>query len=185
MASEVLETIERNASKLREVIESVTAAISADAPSSAEPTWCRLEPVLKGVVHTHHPDAEILIDPDLTANIDEAVLGRVLGRILENAVRFAPGPLSVEARLTTDELLISIIDRGPGVPVTERARVFNNFTQLDPSATRQKGGTGTGLYLARQEISSHGGRVWVEETPGGGATFLVAVPQRQQVPPGT
>jgi signal transduction histidine kinase len=67
-----------------------------------------------------------------------------------------------------------VADHGPGVPADQRERIFDEFARVDarPDAT----GTGLGLAIVRALVGAHGGRVWCEETPGGGATFGFALP---------
>jgi signal transduction histidine kinase len=67
-----------------------------------------------------------------------------------------------------------IVDHGPGVPEQLRERLF------DPYVTGKPGGTGLGLALVKQTIEAHGGRVWHEPTPEGGATFVITLPKRRQ-----
>ena len=71
---------------------------------------------------------------------------------------------------------VLVSDRGPGVPPSERERIFAPFTQLDASSTRRVGGVGLGLFLVDQLVRGMDGRVWVEDNPGGGARFVAELP---------
>jgi len=73
---------------------------------------------------------------------------------------------------------VSVADTGPGIPEEHQARIFEQFHQVDSSNTRKKGGTGLGLSIARRILALHGGRIWVESTPGHGATFSFTLPVR-------
>lgn len=108
--------------------------------------------------------------------LDPVLLDRVFGNLLENATRYAPAgtPLEVRAERHGGEVRVSVRDYGPGVPPTERTRVFERFYRVGPTRTGK--GTGLGLAICRGFVEAHGGRIWVEEAPGGGARFVVALP---------
>jgi len=73
---------------------------------------------------------------------------------------------------------ITVADTGPGIPPEEQTRIFEQFHQIDSSNTKAKGGTGLGLAIAKQIVEMHGGRIWVESTPGRGASFQLELPIR-------
>jgi len=76
-----------------------------------------------------------------------------------------------------DWAVIEVVDHGPGIQVADRARVFERFTRLDASRHRGSGGgSGLGLSIVAGVVAAHAGRVEIEDTPGGGATFRVWVP---------
>jgi signal transduction histidine kinase len=76
-------------------------------------------------------------------------------------------------------------DTGPGIAEAEQAKIFEEFQQADSSVMKKKGGTGLGLAIAKRIIELHGGRLWVESSPGHGSTFSSTVPTKveQQAPP--
>ncbi len=71
---------------------------------------------------------------------------------------------------------IDVIDHGPGVPEAQRQRIFERFHRADPTRSRDQGGSGLGLSIATAVVAAHGGRISVTDTPGGGATFRIALP---------
>jgi two-component system sensor histidine kinase SenX3 len=71
---------------------------------------------------------------------------------------------------------LSVVDRGVGIPEDERERVFDRFYRASNIGSITDTGMGLGLYICRRIIEAHDGRIWVEATPGGGSTFVVAVP---------
>lgn len=99
-------------------------------------------------------------------------LKRAVGNIVRNAVEATGGSghLSVSVSNTQDGITIKVADDGPGIPADRRDRVF------DPYVTGKADGTGLGLALVRQTVELHGGTIWVEQTPGGGATFMMVLP---------
>jgi two-component system, OmpR family, sensor histidine kinase KdpD len=110
--------------------------------------------------------------------VDIEMIEQVFGNLLENALRFAPpgSEILVSARPIPDPpgVRVCVADHGPGVPDTERERIFDEFARVDarPDST----GTGLGLAIVHALVTAHGGRVWCEETPGGGATFVFVIP---------
>jgi two-component system phosphate regulon sensor histidine kinase PhoR len=125
----------------------------------------------------------ITMSPVLPPNLpvvrgDKAQLGRVLTNLLSNAIKFSPEhtPITVRARVSGDELIIDVQDRGIGIPAEALPRVFDRFFQVDSSATRMQGGTGLGLSICKQIVEAHRGRIWVESELGKGSTFSFALP---------
>jgi two-component system phosphate regulon sensor histidine kinase PhoR len=74
-----------------------------------------------------------------------------------------------------DDVQVCVTDSGPGIPKDEQRRVFERFYKADRA--RSRGGTGLGLAIARHIVEGHGGRIWVESTPGRGASFYFTVPR--------
>lgn len=110
------------------------------------------------------------------APMDFVLMAQVLVNLLENAHKYsAPGsPLRIRARAVAEELIIEIMDRGPGIPQAEKDRVFEKFYRL--SVIDDMPGTGLGLSISRGIVEAHGGRIWVEDREGGGSIFTVALP---------
>ena len=119
-------------------------------------------------------------DPDLPTGLgDEQRLTQVLLNLVGNAIKFTDsGEVLVSAGLTNGSLAVSVADTGPGIPVGEQSRIFEQFHQVDNSNTKAKGGTGLGLAIAKQIVEMHGGRIWVESSPGHGAKFQLELPVR-------
>jgi two-component system sensor histidine kinase KdpD len=106
--------------------------------------------------------------------VDHLLIEQVLSNLLENADRHAPAgtPLTVEATVhDAERVVVSVADRGPGVPKAERAAIFDTFVRFDTG-----GRAGLGLAIAKAFVSAHGQSLWVEDTPGGGARFAFTLP---------
>jgi two-component system sensor histidine kinase KdpD len=102
---------------------------------------------------------------------------RALVNLLENASKYSPtgSPITIRARQEGDRLRIAVLDRGPGVPVEERARIFEPFYR--PATTAPDvGGTGLGLSIARGLAVAQGGGVEFEPRAGGGSVFTLVLP---------
>ncbi|RLC62531.1 MAG: hypothetical protein DRI48_09475 [Chloroflexi bacterium] len=112
---------------------------------------------------------------------DRDVLQRVLTNLLDNALKFTPngGQVWVEASPDAQEVQISIVDTGLGIPPEERERVFEKFTQVQGQVKLVRG-LGLGLAFCRMAVEAHGGLIWVEDGPGGnGSCFAFTLPQAQ------
>ena len=128
-------------------------------------------------------------DPDRTVHVvapDHAVYCRgdwmrvdqVLGNLLSNALRYAPPHEPVEIRLVPQgrEVVFEVRDWGPGIPIDEQSRIFERFHRVGHYMTREPGGAGLGLYLAKRLVEAMGGRIWVSSRLGHGSVFSFALP---------
>lgn len=104
---------------------------------------------------------------------DPAQLGRMVTNLTENAVRHARSAISFELREVDGSALLAVSDDGPGVPATDRERIFERFARLDTARGSGTGGAGLGLAIVQEVVTEHGGRVWVEDHRDGGARFVV------------
>jgi len=125
------------------------------------------------------------LDPNVAYLVDQGKFKQVLYNLVSNAIKFSPPGSSARLQARSDEgfLVLSVSDSGPGVPEDDREAVFEEFRQLTDG--ERAGGSGLGLSITRKLVELHGGRIWVEETPGGGATFVVRLPETPPTPGGT
>ena len=130
----------------------------------------RMEDRLRGrEIRTSIPDDLPLVP------FDPALIEQVLINLLENATKYTPAgsPIDVEARVQEGSVLVEVADRGPGVGPQEAERVFDKFYRVREG---EGGGVGLGLTICRGIVAAHGGRMWVQERPGGGASFRFTLP---------
>jgi signal transduction histidine kinase len=112
---------------------------------------------------------------------DEQRLTQVLLNLVGNAIKFTDaGEVSIAAGTRNGHFAVSVTDTGPGIPLDQQDRIFEQFHQVDSSNTKAKGGTGLGLAIAKQIVEMHGGRIWVVSTPGKGSTFQMELPTRAE-----
>jgi signal transduction histidine kinase len=125
----------------------------------------------------------VAIDPaaaDLVAPVDKRRLRRVLANLIDNANQHGGGVCRVQVSARAGEVLIAVEDRGPGVPADDRLRIFERFARTTAADRRTSGdGAGLGLSLVAEHVAAQRGRVWVEQRPGGGARFVVALPAEE------
>jgi signal transduction histidine kinase len=109
---------------------------------------------------------------------DAEALRMVVGNLVDNAGKHAPPGTQIHVVVTQPRGLtrIEVADHGDGVAAIDRERIFAPFTQLDASTTRRVGGVGLGLFLVDRLVRGMGGQVWVEDNQGGGARFVIELP---------
>jgi two-component system sensor histidine kinase KdpD len=181
---ELLATISYEAKRLERIVRN-TLELSriGSGALQLEPQAVDVTDLLQGVVRrvrpiTHSHDVRIEVDERVPAVMwDVVAVDQMLLNLLENALRYAPAgsEIVVGARPGPDgwvELRVS--DHGPGVPPEARARIFEEFQSAERRP--QQAGTGLGLAIVRGLARVHGGTVRYEDTPGGGATFVCALP---------
>ena len=116
-------------------------------------------------------------DPDaLEVTGSRAQLARVLGNLLDNAQRHAVRSVAVSVRADRGDVVVEVADDGAGVPEAERERIFERFVRLDDARSRDDGGAGLGLAIARDVAARHGGTLTAGAARDGGARFTLRLP---------
>ncbi|WP_406374535.1 HAMP domain-containing histidine kinase [Streptomyces sp. NBC_00647] len=105
-------------------------------------------------------------------------VGRLLANLLDNALRHARERVEVRVRGDGAWAVLTVADDGDGIPAGQRDRVFERFVRLDDARSRDDGGAGLGLAIARDVAVRHGGTLTVGEAPAGGALFELRLPRR-------
>ncbi|MEI5584440.1 MULTISPECIES: sensor histidine kinase [unclassified Agromyces] len=127
------------------------------------------------------PTGELVVPVRRAAVLaEENKVRQVITNLMGNAMRFTPEDSPIEIRVSVDDeaerAVLEIIDHGEGIPPQIREKIFQRFWRADTSRTRETGGSGLGLAIVSSIVNAHNGHVDVVETPGGGATFRVALP---------
>lgn len=158
-----------------------------------QPEPCDARSLIRDCVSDMRPLAaqkgvELVMDvpEDLPAvRADLARLGQVLINLVSNGIKFTPagGRVTVSARVDAQAFHLSVRDTGVGIPPTELPRLFQPFTQLDMSLTRQVGGAGIGLSISKAIVEAHGGSIGVTSQTGEGSTFYFTLPGRSEREP--
>ncbi|MGD9704164.1 MAG: sensor histidine kinase [Acidimicrobiia bacterium] len=139
-----------------------------------------LDDVVRAEVTRLRPRASVVVDGTAVSPVevraDADQIARVVRNLLENANRYARTRIAVELAERDDAAILVVADDGPGVPAEDRERVFERFTRLDDSRSRETGGVGLGLAIAREIVELRGGSIAIESVAGGGARFVVRLP---------
>ncbi|MFW2338589.1 MAG: ATP-binding protein [Acidimicrobiia bacterium] len=187
-ALSLLDSARNQAGRLRQLIENLLMTSRIDNQALPQhPTEIDLEAFIRSVVE-EIPGASrlvtVAVPQPVNVRVDPDHLGRVLINLVQNALKYAPNAATeISVSTQTERAEISVIDHGPGISAEMQDKVFEPFTQLEPAATRSRSGTGLGLAIVKGLAESMGGSVRLEDTPGGGATFVVDLPLRPRVVP--
>ncbi len=149
-----------------------------------EKEWYPIDELIHDVLGHMQPllhDREVQTDiPDdlPPVQLDYLEIEQVLTNLIENAVHYTPSDSSIDVSVHTeeDQLVISVADRGPGIPPSDLEHVFDKFYRVSGRTSERPTGSGLGLAVSRGLIEAHGGRIWVENREGGGAVFRFTLP---------
>ncbi len=186
--AEAMERIESEAIRMSGLVESLLTLTRMDELGQLNAQKVTIESVANPVVKdaaVANPNVNFEFEDQtnkLEIELDSDRIKQVLTNLVANASRFAPAgsTVSVVAAQEKKNLRISVIDRGEGIPEPLQEKVFDRFYRADNSRNRETGGSGLGLAIARSIINAHGGKIWTETTPGGGATFSFEIPLTQR-----
>jgi PAS domain S-box-containing protein len=120
----------------------------------------------------------------LVAVVDAERLEQVLRNLISNAIKYSPhgGIVSVRCHRDDGQIAICVSDQGIGIPAEDLERVFERFYRVDNEVTRHERGAGLGLAVCRDIVEAHGGGIWIESTPGQGATVHIRLPAGSEPP---
>lgn len=114
----------------------------------------------------------------VTVSADRLVLREAVTNVLDNAIKYSPAGSTVAIRVQRlrDQAILTISDEGPGIPPEHRQRIFHRFFRVDEARSRDRGGAGLGLAIAKWAVEIHGGQITVGGRPGGGSEFRIVLP---------
>ncbi|HZN30080.1 MAG TPA: GAF domain-containing protein, partial [Xanthobacteraceae bacterium] len=182
----VLERVERNGKHLLGLINDVLDLSKIEAGQlTLSLTDYSLKEVVQSVfsvVESLATEKKLALKMELPPALppghgDERRLTQVLLNLVGNAIKFTDkGEVAIRAAASNGSFTLSVRDTGPGIAEADQVRIFEEFRQVDSSATKKKAGTGLGLSIAKRIIELHGGRISVDSTIGEGSTFSVTIP---------
>jgi len=164
--------------RMERLVEELLALAHLDEGAELDVIEVDLTGLLREVAAVSGSGVELgeLAEAHVTGSPD--LLARVVANLLANARRHAgdSGKVSLSAVRTNGRVSVSVDDDGPGIPPAERERVFERFHRVDSARSREAGGSGLGLAISREIVAAHGGRIWAEESPLGGARVAFELP---------
>jgi signal transduction histidine kinase len=163
----------RQAERLSELVNDLLALARLDSGSAGRPPPVDLGQLVREEAASR-PGISVNIVPAVV-RADAGLLRRAVANLLDNAVRHARHDVDVCIEIDGPDVVLSVTDDGPGVPDSERERIFDRFTRLDDARSRDAGGVGLGLAIARETVVAAGGSVRVEDARPG-ARFVVRLP---------
>lgn len=178
---ELITTIYEEAEHLNAIIRNILDMTRLESGAiTVKKEWQSPEEIIGSVLNRF---SEKLKDHPISTNLpsdlplvpfDPLLIEQVLMNLLDNAVKYTPPgtPLDLYASIKGDNLQIELADRGPGITSGEEKRIFEKFVRGSVS----RGGIGLGLTICKAIIDAHGGRIWAENRPGGGAVFRFTLP---------
>jgi two-component system sensor histidine kinase GlrK len=185
---EVTAILRENGMKLQRLIENLLSFSAWQAKSvGLEISEFKLRPLVKSVLENQQLTLvaqRVRLDvqvEDLTPVADRGKVRLILDNLLSNAIKFTPrgGTISIHARGEREQLLLDVMDSGPGIPPDERNRIFEAFYQGKTPQGGHVKGTGIGLSVVTEFVNAHGGSIEILESKAGGAHFRVRLPLRQ------
>lgn len=179
-----LEPIEKSLERATRIIEEAVLLSKLERADELERAPLELAPIVEESVAALRP---LAAPRGITLTVDSApgarwpanrLLARAVENVLSNAIKWSPDGSPVEVRVVTgDTCRIEVVDHGPGIPMQDRQRLFARFERADRTGVK---GTGLGLAIAKRVTQMHGGRILIEDTPGGGCTFVIEIPAEAQ-----
>jgi signal transduction histidine kinase len=115
---------------------------------------------------------------------DETRLHQILLNLVDNAIKYSlpDTQVSVEFSVSGDEIVTTVSDQGVGISKNQLDRLFTKFGRIYNPMSVEAGGTGLGLYIVKNLVESHGGRIWVTSQEGKGSKFRFSIPIAKQLP---
>jgi signal transduction histidine kinase len=185
---EQLDAIIRNATRLKEIIESLSSVDNYQTGgASLRSRKVSVSRIIEDVSASFRDmtvqkgislKVEIQPDQNLLVDADGSKIAIVLSNLVKNAITFTNdgGRVTIRGGLESDFVKVSVEDDGVGIPVKELSRIFERFYQVESHLTRKHGGMGLGLSVAKVMIEMHGGRIWAESAEDVGSTFTFLLP---------
>jgi signal transduction histidine kinase len=190
--NEQVDSIIRNSSRLKEIIESLTSVDNHQTGGAlVRARKVSVSRIIEDVTSSFHDMArkkgiaikkETPQGNDLWVDVDSSKIAIVLSNLVKNALTFTNenGQVLIRGEQQSDYVQISVQDNGVGIPASDLPRIFDRFYQVESHLTRRHGGMGLGLSVAKVMVEMHGGRIWAESNEGLGSTFIFLLPVKSK-----
>jgi nitrogen-specific signal transduction histidine kinase len=194
-SKKLCEVIQHNLTRLTSIVSNILNFSRIEKgtliPSFREVDLAALAQKAAGDLHPLFAQRNISIEPaqallpsGAVIEADPEQIEQVLINLLANAIKFTPrgGRIGIALSEQGDAIILCVWDTGCGIDPQYHTRIFDRFYQVDGSITRETGGTGIGLAIVKSIVQMHGGRIWVESSPGQGTRMNVYLPRRRKTP---
>ncbi len=184
---ELVQTIYEEAEHLNQIIRNVLAMTRLEAGAiTVKKEWQAFEEIVGAVLNRlsdrlKDRDLKTSLPEDLPlVSFDPLLIEQVLMNLLDNVIKYTPQgtPVELSAAVENNYIVVALGDRGPGITPGDEERIFEKFVRGSSAG----GGIGLGLAICRAVVTAHGGRIWAENRPGGGAIFRFTLPLGEQPP---
>jgi two-component system sensor histidine kinase KdpD len=180
-------TIEHQADRLNRLVSNLLDMSRIEGGAvKPEKEWYPIDELLQDVLNHMQGTLQgrnvvLSLPEDLPPiKLDYLQMDQVITNVLENAVRYTPAnaPIEISVQMIDGQIEVSIADHGPGIPPYELERIFDKFYRVSGAARKNTStmGTGLGLAVCRGLVEAHGGHIWAENRPEGGAAFRFTLP---------
>jgi len=184
---DLLQTIRVEAERLNRLVQNLLEMTRLEAGVEVRKEWHSIEEVvgaalsrLEVVLRDRPVHTDIAKELPLVP-MDDVLVEQILINLLENAVKYTPAGTTMEIRAWAEEdrAMVEVADRGPGLAAGDESRIFEKFYR---GAARDSRGAGLGLAICRAIVEAHGGRIWAQNRPDGGAAFRFFLPIEGEPP---
>jgi heavy metal sensor kinase len=130
------------------------------------------------LIEERHQTLTLDIAESVVVSVDRVVLREAISNVLDNAIKYSPVGSTIAVRMdrSSGGAVLTVADQGPGIGLAYRERIFDRFFRIDEGRSREQGGAGLGLAIARWAVEAHGGRITAHEASSGGAEFRIVLP---------
>lgn len=191
---EQLDTIIRNATKLKEIVENLSDVDNVqNGAARVRSNKVSLAKIVEDTILTFQDEAKtrnITLKADMPslpffADVDGTKIAIVFSNLVKNALQFTElgGNITVKIEEDSGYMKVSVSDDGIGIPAKDLARIFDRFFQVEEHLTRRSGGMGLGLSVSKSMVELHGGRIWAESEVGKGTTITFLLPAEKPEQP--
>jgi signal transduction histidine kinase len=179
---ELLGRMKRSCARLTDLIEHAAKYAKISRLEQVELETIDLRRVLQDVVADLHVALQDVKAPISLPSLRSApvranpLVSEVFANLLSNAIKYGPesGTVTVDVEDAGEHWVVAVADRGKGIPDEDKQRIFTRYERLEREGVK---GTGLGLAIAKHIVELHRGKIWVEDNPGGGSVFRVALPK--------
>jgi signal transduction histidine kinase len=178
--------------RLSEIVNNLLLLSRADAeqirlkhePVALDQVAMQAYEPMERLAHRKSITLDIAAMEEITLSGDSLWLHQLITNLLHNAINYTPegGKVTLSVAREGDSAVLKVWDTGPGIPPEHLPHIFDRFYRVDSGRSRDQGGSGLGLNIARWIVESHGGSLTAESTPGSGATFTARLPLHSAPP---